>query len=167
MVQDLSARLNCLPTACLPSWSVDITEAEVRQDASDIGRSEDHGNCAASALLLALLRPQMFGMTHMPPLRIFGVPPPRNLLKPDFAPRSGQGPDNFRGNIIEGLTMHLARLSATSAAAAEAHLLLQETWVMFRTRVEMVKLTLHLQEPLQAWKIVSAVLSVPDHILFD
>ena len=63
--------------------------------------------------------------------------------------------------------MHLAEHSATSAAAAEAHLLLQETWMMFRARVEMVINILRLQEPIQAWKIYSAVLSVSDHILID
>ena len=144
-----------------------MTEAEVRQDASDIGRSEDHGNCAASALLLALLRPQMFGMTHMmPPLRIFGVPPPRKLLEWVFSPRSGTGPDNFRGNVIEGLTMHLAAAPGGSAAA-DVLQFLQETWIMFRIRVDMVAALLGLQAPIEAWKIVNAALSVPDDILTD
>ena len=102
-------------------------------------------------------------LTHL--LRIFGVPPPRNLLQWDFCPQSGRGPDNFRGNIIEGLNMHLAEASGGSAAAADAHSKLQETWILFRTRVEMVAAVLGLQAPIQAWKIVNAALSVPDNAL--
>ena len=79
-VQALSFGLNALPAHCLPSWSVNVTQAVVQRAAMDIRRSEDHGNCAAIAMLLALLRPQMFASVsnvpvEWPPLRIFGVPP--------------------------------------------------------------------------------------------
>lgn len=166
-VQALSFGLNALPAHCLPSWSVNVTQAVVRRAAMDIRRSEDHGNCAASAMLLALLRPQMFASmsnvpVEWPPLRIFGVPPPRTLLHRDFHPRSGHGPDNFRGNVMEGLSMHLA---SGSAAAAEVHSLLQETWILMRTRVALVTAILQLQAPIEGWNIVNATLSVRDDLI--
>ena len=86
------------------------------------------------------------------------------LLEWDFSPRSGTGPDNFRGNVIEGLTMHLTE-SPGGSAAADVLRCLQETWIMFRIRVDMVAALLGLQAPIEAWKIVNAALSVPDDIL--
>ena len=169
-LHNLSFKLNCLPAHLLPAWSVDVTASEARQAAAPLQRGLDHGNCAASAMLLALLRPRLFhaaGPTLSPwtPLRIFGVPPPDCLLQWDRSPQSGRGPDNFRGNIIEGLNVFLGSLRDTSDQAAEAQQALQETWMLFRSRVDIAAMQLGIGAPVQAWMVVRAALTVSDDAL--
>ena len=59
-VQNLVQQLNNLPGYCLPRWLVHPTDQEVRVAGRSVRHQDDHGNCAASALLLVMLRPQMF-----------------------------------------------------------------------------------------------------------
>ena len=163
-------RLNSLPAYCVPEWSADVTVREAQLAAQYIRRADDHGNCAASALALTLLRPQLFvdfsfDPVDCPPLRIFGVPPPTHLLTWDFSPQSGRGPDNFRGNIIEGLSMHLQRCMGDSVAASEAHASLQDVWTMFRIRVDLAARILQLEAPVPGCLIAKAALQVSDIIL--
>ena len=166
-------KLNCLPPPCLPSWVVEPIDWVVRQAASGVRRSHDHGNCAASALLLVMLRPQLFAggeqgadsigrMVEWAPLRIFGSPPPHRLMTWDMAPRSGEGTDNFRGNVMEGLSDHLNGLAARSAAAAEAGTCLQDAWALFRSKQEIVARVLGYTAPIPAWQVARAALQVPD-----
>ena len=58
--------------------------------------------------------------------------------------------------------MHLA---SGSSAAAEVHSLLQETWILMRTRVALVAAILQLQAPIEGWNIVNATLSVRDDLI--
>ena len=171
-VQNLVQQLNNLPGYCLPRWLVHPTDQEVRVAGRSVRHQDDHGNCAASALLLVMLRPQMFAAgccglhpqqpVEWPPLRIFGVPPPDKLLTWDYAPRSGQGSDNYRGNIMEGINEHLRSLEEVSPAATSARQNLQDTWIIFRTRVEMAAGALGLMSPIPAVCIARASLEVPD-----
>ena len=164
-------KLNCLPPAFLPGWVVAPIDREVREAASGVSRAHDHGNCAASALLLVMLRPQLFADSgrgadipvEWAPLRIFGSPPPHRLLIWDMAPRSSDGSDNFRGNIMEGLSQHLNDFAARSAATAAGQCL-QDTWALFRTRIEIAVRCLGLTPPVPAWQIARAALQVPDNL---
>ena len=101
VIIDLLSNLNACPAFALPHWTLNPTQAIVRM-ARPPQLWDDGGNIAGSVLMLILLRPLVFGMPWLPPLRIFGVPPPRSLLHLDA---SGMSPthDNHRTNVVEGL----------------------------------------------------------------
>ena len=64
----------------------------------------DACNLAGSALMLAMMEPEAFGVPGGPKLTIFGQPPPYGVISlSGRRPQSSRGPDNRRTNIIEGL----------------------------------------------------------------
>ena len=103
-VSTLVEQLNMAPATALPLWVID-TSRTAAQRAQHVATHlwDDCGNLAGSALMLIMLRPLLFGMPWMAPLRIFGVPPPSALLDLDGpAPPRGTH-DNHRTNCLEGL----------------------------------------------------------------
>ena len=109
MLSQLTEMLNSCPTWALPTWVLDPSEDNCRQ-AQHLAETQwdDCGNLAGSVLMLILLRPMVFGMPWMAPVRIFGVPPPTMLLDLDdnSASRLQRTRDNHRTNCVEGLLGH-------------------------------------------------------------
>jgi hypothetical protein len=142
--------LNNLPAMKLPVWtavSSGFSDASLRVQGRDADRSEDHDNLSASAMVLAMLKPLVFGIPAFGPLRIFGVPPPDNLLLvSDASPQSGRGQDNRRGNLVEALNVHFRTTGQT-----DVHSQLQETWMLFRTQCELILRKEMLYRPTAAW----------------
>ena len=92
----------------IPSWvGPDVTDALLRQHGSpELARfhEADPGNNAGSALVLAMLMPEEFGVPGAEPLRIFGLPlPPAVMAIGKTRSRSSRGSDNRRTNFLEGL----------------------------------------------------------------
>jgi len=127
----------------------------------------DHGNCAGSCLMLALLRPHIYGcLDGAVPCRLFGYPAPLQLLRADPNPHSsGTGPDNARTNILEALTAHWNTMPENQAAALALNRL-QDTWRVMRLHVDMALRELALGgRPPNAHYIIGKALEVQDNII--
>ena len=110
-VRRLTQTLNDLPSHVFPKeFFVDFSDASLKGLAAGYDRQEpDCGNKAGSAVLLAMLLPEVYGIPGNAPLRIFGSPPfPALLHISNVLPRSGRGPDNLRNNVWEALLAHWA-----------------------------------------------------------
>ena len=108
---------NMLPATAFPKLAVMPTAdaAGLRQAAQfdpasgqGVAREPDVTNRVGSAMLLAMLLPERFGVPGTAPLRCFGYPPEDALvqLSATACPRSGHGPDNRRQNVLEACLNH-------------------------------------------------------------
>ena len=109
--------LNMLPATAFPKFAVMPTAdaAGLRQAAQfdpasgqGVASEPDVTNRVGSAMLLAMLLPERFGVPLTAPLRCFGYPPEDALvqLSATACPRSGHGPDNRRQNVWEACLNH-------------------------------------------------------------
>ena len=88
--------------------------------------------------MLIVLLPLVYGVRTLPPLRIFGVPPPVWMLSvTGGAPTSGSGPDNARANVVEALLGDLRLLQDEGYdEAGEVADALQDLWWKLKIGVE-------------------------------
>ena len=128
---ELACMLNTTPMQALPRWVLNPTK-EVTRRAQHVATHawDDCGNLGGSALMLILLRPLLFGMPWVAPLRIFGVPPPAPLLDLDGAPPGNLTHDNHRTNCLEGLLGHFREVGAV-----ESGHLLQDCWELMSNAI--------------------------------
>ena len=150
--------MNNLPQHCLPPFLLTLHDEELtvaRGEAIDIS---DEQNDAGSALLLAMLRPEVFGIPGTPALRILGWPPPARIIFVSAGlPTSGRGIDDRRTNVVEALLPFL-KLFQSGECAAEK---LQDAWTLMRQRVRF--LTQHSRYPV--WRLPRPALFAPDRAL--
>ena len=62
---NLTQMLNNLPASRLPLWAAEpngMTDAALRREGSNVERFEDHDNLSASAMVLSMLKPLVFGI---------------------------------------------------------------------------------------------------------
>ena len=173
-LSNLTILLNSLPTSLTPDFLLNpMNEEDVRVWARQNVQGMDHGNLSGSILLLALLRPHLYKDNPVP-LRLFGYPPPVQLLAEDRNPHSGGGPDNKRTNLVEALCAfwhNSLQASMTGDLSAEYALTaLQDAWHMTRLRVDFV---IQRQHPdlvhcsVNAHQIIYLVLQVEDNALMQ
>lgn len=152
-VSTLIEKLNMAPATALPPWVIDPirTTARSAQHVAT-GLWDDCGNLAGSALMLIMLRPLLFGMPWMAPLRIFGVPPPSALLDLDgpVADSAASTHDNHRTNCVEGLLGHFR-----AVGDADRGNQLQDCWYLVKSIIAQQKWS-----DLAAYQIARQSLSV-------
>ena len=157
----LILRLNNLPAHAFPRATLQPTEdaealrVAARYDPASSqcdAREADPGNRPGSALMLAMLLPQRFGVPGFPPLRCFGYPadPALLTLSPKARPKSGSGPDNRRMNMLEALLNHWAN----DPLREDVRDLLQQTMVTFSVSLSVVDP--HSQVPV--WRLTRTAL---------
>ena len=157
-VSTLIEKLNMAPATALPPWVIH-TSRETARSAQHVATDlwDDCGNLAGSALMLIMLRPLLFGMPWMAPLRIFGVPPPSALLDLDGpATRRGER-DNHRTNCVEGLLGHFRAVGDDDRGDQ-----LQDCWYLMRSVIAQQQ-----WRDLAAWQIARWSLSVQFESLVD
>ena len=157
-VSTLIEKLNMAPATALPPWVIH-TSRETARIAQHVATDlwDDCGNLAGSALMLIMLRPLLFGMPWMAPLRIFGVPPPSALLDLDGpATRRGER-DNHRTNCVEGLLGHFRAVGDDDRGDQ-----LQDCWYLMRSVIAQQQ-----WRDLAAWQIARWSLSVQFESLVD
>ena len=154
----LCNNLNASPATAFPTWVLSPTMGAAQQ-AQHVSTSlwDDCGNRGGSALMLILLRPLVFGMPWVAPLRIFGVPPPAPLLDLDGpGPAARQPHDNHRTNCVEGLLGHFRQVGDIALGD-----LLQDCWLLMQSYIaqqqwgdlpawQIARLSLNLQPSPQA-----------------
>jgi hypothetical protein len=158
--------LNALPRASRPWWCSDATDATLRaagvyDPSRGLGIPEewDAGNEAGSALMLAMLQPEHFGVPGSPVLEMFGIPPPSGILNlSNRSSQSGRGPDNRRTNIIEGLLNHWQH----DDALQEVRQQLRHAWYVARLAMEATSL-----RPRIVADIARDIFAAPDSIVDD
>ena len=144
-VLHLVIKLNNLPNSCFP-----IELAQTRYEGQKLKAlaqykpeqrkgctwESDAGNKAGSALMLALLKPNVFGSKYIASLKVFGYPPPGTLTTITFTKgKSGKGPDNRRMNVFEALLNAWETTLDTSGAVRIA---LMDTLNMFGAAIKKI-----------------------------
>ena len=152
MVSSLCDSLNTTPTECLPSWVINPTTTIAReaQHVAEL-RWDDCGNLAGSVMMLIMLRPLVFGMPWVAPLRIFGVPPPASLLDLDGPTSTRRPHDNHRTNCVEGLLGYFRSVADRSRGDQ-----LQDCWYLVRAVIGQQN-----WHALPSWYITRRSLNVP------
>ena len=124
--------MNALPGHSYPAWAADCARDPVRV-AAQAFQGQDSKNDAASALMLLMLRPHLYGTGGLDqdwtPWWRLGFPPPSSLLTLDQPRmRLWRCPGNHRDNVLEALIEHWRQLGGE----AEAHCanLLEEAWAV-------------------------------------
>ena len=144
-------QLNNAPATALPIWVLNPTIARAqRAQHAATTLWDDCGNLAGSALMFIMLRPLVFGMPWVAPLRIFGVPPPAALLELDGPAPPRQPHDNHRTNCVEGLLGHFREVGNDDFGD-----LLQDCWYLVSSTIAQEQ-----WDRLPAWQIAIASLRV-------
>ena len=156
VISGLLSTLNACPAFELPEWTLNPTE--------DIARAAQHtcpelwddaGNIAGSVLMLILLRPLVFGMPWLPPLRIFGVPPPASLLHLDNSGIGRPPHDNHRTNVLEGLLGWFRQRQDAFRGD-----LLQDAWLLVKSTIAQQQLC-----GWQSWIIARRILNATRNVI--
>ena len=165
-LRQLSCQLNSLPAACTPTWTLSQSWMETQIASREPPQAWAHGVCAASAMMLALLLPHVFARegdaAHRtrPPLRLFGVPPPRLLLQPNL------DGDKLRSSVVFRMLDFWRQLMITETVyrniAQLANDAVQQTWELFRARVDVLSSEHEANEVVRGWRVVTAAISMTD-----
>ena len=147
-ILDLLSILNACPAIELPHWTLNPTQANVRM-ARPPQLWDDGDNIAGSVLMLILLRPLVFGMPWLPPLRIFGVPPPTSLLHLDACSIGRPPHDDHRTIVVEALLSWFRYKQDAKRGD-----LLQQAWMLVKSMIAQQDLG-----GLPAWSIARPILN--------
>ena len=149
-ISDVLSILNACPATELPQWTLNPTDAiAVLGQHTSPHLWEDGGNIAASVLMLILLRPLVFGMPWLPPLRIFGVPPPTSLLHLDACSIGRPPHDDHRTIVVEALLSWFRYKQDAKRGD-----LLQQAWMLVKSMIAQQDLG-----GLPAWSIARPILN--------
>ena len=153
--------MNALPGHSYPAWAADCARDPVRV-AAQAYQGQDSRNDAASALMLLMLRPHLYGTAGVDqgwtPWWRLGFPPPSSLLTLDQTRiRSGRGPGNHRGNMLEGLIEHWRQHGGEEEALCA--MLLEEVWALLDALIGLHRTLLNWSiEEVPSWAMLHAML---------
>ena len=153
------------PEGTVPDWLLQPTDRNLRRAGNydpEGGRGlpaeVDHGNAAGSALLLAMLLPEAFGVPGAPCLRIFGVPAPWPLVFISHKrATSSVGADSRRAYVVEAMLNDWQEASANTEERSE----LYRCWHMMRLAMDHVDK----HDKLRVFESTRLCLQVPDEVV--
>ena len=134
----MSERLNGASQGVWPTWSLN-PHANVVKQGQHVGSYHDNGNMTGSALMLALLLPNIYGVPRAAPLRCFGFPVHGHLAQMSSM--------TYRCDVLEAILGHWSVMATQTdylaVTAKELHQDLQDLWDMMANKID----ALYRQQP--------------------
>ena len=178
MIRCAVQKLNSLPFDAYPAEIVHNPSDRVLRRGAGDHHGADYEDAAASALVLLLLRPSLFGRGPEFLWWRLGYPPPVDLTVVEAAPwpRSSCGAGNRRGNLLEALLSHWETPGASGDDIGEAKTLLEQAWSRMRACLHHVCVCFQpvlgtsddmvpRSSALPHWGLVQCALMMPDNAI--